>query len=99
MVAVIVRHRVRDFDVWKPFFEAHGKVRQSHGALGYQLYRASDDPNEVIIVNQFRDAAGAQGFMNDPGLREVMERAGVEGAPEIHIAEHVETVDYPVAVG
>jgi heme-degrading monooxygenase HmoA len=99
MVAVIVRHRVRDFDAWKPIFEEHGDIRRGHGALGHQLYRLSDDPNMVVVVNRFRDAEGARAFAADPSLPEVMRRAGVEGAPDIAFCEHVESVDYPLAVG
>ena len=99
MVAVIVRHRVRDYDAWKPVFDEHGAVRRKHGALGHQLYRASDDPNQLVIVNLFRDAAGARAFAADPSLPEVMQRAGVDGPPDIAFCEQLEVVDYPVTVG
>jgi len=99
MVAVIVRHRVKDYDTWKPAFDEHGAVRREHGALGHRLYRSSADASEQIIVNLFGDAAAAQAFLDDPSLPEVMQRAGVDGAPEIHVCEQVEVVDYPVAVG
>lgn len=99
MVAVIVRHRVKDFDTWKPLFDEHGAARRRHGAVGHQLYRSSADANELTLVNLFRDAAGAQAFLDDPSLPEAMQRAGVDGPPEIHVCEQVEAVDYPVAVG
>jgi heme-degrading monooxygenase HmoA len=99
MVAVIVRHRVNDFDTWKPVFDEHGAVRRSHGALGHQLFRSTADPSEQIIVNLFADAAGAQAFMSDPSLPDAMQRGGVEGQPDVYVCEQVEVVDYPVAVG
>ena len=99
MVAVIVRHRVRNYDTWKPVFDEHGAVRQEHGALGHQLYQLSSDPNEVIIVNQFRDLAGARAFAADPSLPETMQRAGVISEPDIAFCEQTEAVGYPVAVG
>jgi len=99
MVAVIVRHKVNDFDAWKQVFDEHGAVRRSHGALGHQLYRGATDPQEVVIVNTFKDAAGAQAFMSDPSLPEAMQRAGVADQPDIYLTEQVEVVDYPVTVG
>jgi heme-degrading monooxygenase HmoA len=99
MVAVIVRHRVADFDRWKPVFDGHGAARRSHGAIGHHLYRSTADPQEVIIVNTFKDAAGAQAFIDDPSLPEAMQRAGVADKPDIYLTEQVEVVDYPVAVG
>jgi len=99
MVAVIVRHQVKDYDAWKPVFDEHAQVRRQHGAAGHQLYRVSDDPNQLVIVTLFEDAAGARAFAADPSLPEAMQRGGVEGAPDIAFAEHVEAVDYPVTVG
>lgn len=99
MVAVIVRHRVRDYDAWKPRFDEHGEVGRRHGATGHQLYRVSGDPKAVVIVNLFGDAAGARAFLEDPSLREAMERAGVDGVPETLVCEQAEVVDYRVAVG
>ncbi|HXZ99057.1 MAG TPA: cyclase [Candidatus Binatia bacterium] len=98
MVAVIVRHRVRDYDAWKSVFDEGGELRRRHGALGHQLYRVSSEPQELISVNLFKDAAGAQAFGTDPSLREAMERGGVLGAPDVAFCEQVEVVEYPVAV-
>lgn len=98
MVAVIVRHRVRDYEAWKPIFDEHGAVRRRHGALGHRLYRVAGDPDEQVIVNLFQDAEGAQAFLADPSLREVMQRAGVEGQPDVLVCDRTESVDYPVAV-
>jgi quinol monooxygenase YgiN len=98
MVSVIVRHRVRDYDAWKPVFDEHGEVRRRHGALGHQIYRVSSDPQELIIVNLFKDAAGAQAFSADPSLRDAMERGGVVSAPEVTFCEQAEAVEYPLPV-
>ena len=31
MITLVVHHRVRDYDVWKPVFDEHEGVRVSHG--------------------------------------------------------------------
>jgi len=97
--AVIVRHRVKDYDTWRPLFEEHGEVRRRYGAQGHELYRTDGDANELIIVNRFRDLAGAHAFAADPSLPEVMQRAGVISEPQISFCELVETADYGAAVG
>jgi hypothetical protein len=38
--------------------------------------------------------ADGRAFLEDPSLREAMERAGVVGEPHIHFREPVETVEY-----
>jgi len=93
---VIVQHRVRDYDAWKPAFEEHGSVRQRHGATGHRLYRDLDDPNNVTVINEFPTREQSEAFASDPSLREAMERGGVIGEPHITWAEEVEIVDYKV---
>ena len=93
---VIVQHRVRDYDTWKPVFDDHGSVRRRHGATGHTLYRNLDDPNDVTVVNEFPTRAQAEAFASDPSLREAMLRGGVIGEPTITWTEAVETVDYQV---
>jgi quinol monooxygenase YgiN len=93
-MVIIVQHKVRDFDSWKPVFDEHGVVRRKHGATGHEIYRAVDDPNDITVVNHFRSKEGAQALAADPSLKEAMERAGVISGPRITLAEETETVGY-----
>lgn len=94
MVKAIVQHHVADYDRWYPVFTEHGAVRRSHGATGHSIHRAVDDPNTVVIVNDFSTLAGAQAFATDPSLPEVMHRAGVDSAPQVWLVNEVEDVRY-----
>jgi hypothetical protein len=94
MVKVIVAHHVADYDRWYPAFIEHGSVRREHGATGHSIERAIDDPNNIVIVNEFATLAGARSFMQDPSLPEAMHTAGVDSAPTIWIAEHAESARY-----
>ena len=91
---LIVQHKVRDYDTWKPVFDEHGDVRKRHGATGHELYRNLDDPDYVTVVNHFPTRERAEAFARDPSLKEAMERGGVMGEPRIIWAERVETVDH-----
>ena len=91
---LIVQHRVRDYDAWKPVFDEHEEVRRQHGAVGHELYRSIDDRNQVMVVNHFPSREQAEAFASDPSLREAMERGGVVSEPHITWADAVETVDY-----
>lgn len=66
---LIVQHKVRDYDTWKPVFDEHGDVRRRHGATGHELYRGDDDPNEITIVNHFPTKEQAAAFVADPSLK------------------------------
>lgn len=94
MTKVIVAHHVADFDAWYPVFVEHGEVRRKHGATGHTIHRGVEDPNALVVVNDFADADGARAFMTDPGLPDVMSRAGVDAAPTIYLVEEAEAEDY-----
>lgn len=79
MVYAIVRHTVRDYDTWLPFFGADDARRRAAGSTGHnQIYRDADNPNTLTIVLEWDSAERALKFMNDPALGEVMGRAGVD---------------------
>ena len=91
---IIVQHKVRDYDTWKPVFDEHEATRRRYGANGHELYRGSDDPNELTIVNHFPSKEQAEAFAADPSLKEAMERGGVISEPRITWARETETSNY-----
>jgi quinol monooxygenase YgiN len=94
VVILAVHHRVRDYDAWKPVFDEHEAVRRRHGEIEHRVYRVPDDPNRLVIHNDFPSLDAARGFMDDPSLPEVMSRAGVEGEPGIGLATRAEQKVY-----
>src|SRR5215472_5817797 len=80
-VILVVHHRVADYDAWKLVFDEHESVRRSHGELEHRVYRDLNDPNRVVVHNDFPSEEAAREFAEDPSLREAMARAGVEGEP------------------
>jgi quinol monooxygenase YgiN len=94
MAKVIVQHHVQDFGAWKPAFDEHGEVRRQHGATGHTINRTIEDPNNLVVVNNFASIEGAKAFMTDPSLKDVMSRAGVDSAPQVWLVEESETVSY-----
>ena len=84
MVYVNVRHTVADYEKWRLFFNEDDARRRTAGATGTtQIYRDADDANIVTTLIEWNNAENALKFMSDPALREVMQKAGVVGAPAI----------------
>lgn len=90
----IVQHHVSDYDTWYPVFGEHGAVRKMHGGSGHTINRAVDDPNSVVVVNEFKTLDGARAFMADPSLKDAMARAGVDSAPQVWLVDEAESVTY-----
>jgi heme-degrading monooxygenase HmoA len=94
MTILVVQHKVHDFDAWKPVFDEHESVRRSHGAQRHWLYRTAEDPNDVVVAIEFASEEQGKALLEDPSLREAMQRGGVQGEPHVHFREPVETIEY-----
>jgi hypothetical protein len=80
---MIVKHKVADYAKWKPGYDAHDSVRLANGLHSYVIARGVDDSNLVLVAMIMDDVDKAKAMAADPGLKDVMKKAGVVGAPEI----------------
>jgi heme-degrading monooxygenase HmoA len=94
MVKVIVQHHVADYESWFPVFTEHEAVRRQHGATGHSISREVADPNSVVIVNEFATLEGARAFSQDPSLPAAMAAGGVDGPPQVWIANEADARTY-----
>lgn len=94
MTTVTIRHNVADFDTWKAGYDNHEASRRDHGCRQATVAQVAGSDTDLLVVLTFDDAASAQGFLGDPALKAAMADAGVQGAPDITIADEVESLDY-----
>ncbi len=84
MVYLTTRHTVADYEKWRQVFDEGETRRRDAGATGVkQVYRDVDDPNIVTVVVEWDNAENARKFMEDPAVREVLQKAGVIGTPAV----------------
>jgi len=86
---IMVQHQVANFDVWKSAYMAHDSIRQASGISHFQIGRNTDDSNSLIVIDKISDVQKAKDFGSSPGLKEIMQKAGVIGAPTISYADVV----------
>ncbi len=79
----LIKHKVKNFDKWLPLYEAHDSARKAAGLTEIGLGRGLDNNNEITIALKTDDIKKAKDFDNSPGLKEVMQKAGVVGPPSI----------------
>jgi hypothetical protein len=82
---VIVRHKVRDFNKWKPVYDAHKPKRIEAGLSEKHLFRSADDANEVIVLFEAQDLKRAKAFASSADLHHKMEEGGVVDKPTIYL--------------
>jgi len=81
---MLVRHRVRDFSVWKSGYDAHLSKRVEAGLTEAHLLRGAHDPNEVVLLFRAADLSRAKAFAESAELRETMQKVGLLEGPDIH---------------
>jgi hypothetical protein len=91
MAYLIVKHRVEDYKRWKPLFDEHLPVRKANGVRCEQLFRTSDDPNDITLLFEVADLNKAREFTRSEDLRTIMRKAGVIGLPSFSFLEEVES--------
>jgi len=89
MPAVLIRHRVADFDKWIQAYRRHEHARSAAGAVGSVVGQAEGDPNEVVINIEFKDMESAKAFMNSADLAQTMKRAGVLESATIYYLDNI----------
>ena len=90
---VIVRHKIKDFDAWKPLFYADAQRQRDASCTRWQLTRNKQDQNELVIIFECQDLDKARKVFSDPSLAELMKRAGVVDQPTIFFLVALETCD------
>ena len=90
MVYILVRHKVKDFDKWKPAFDEHAIIRKDEGSQGGRLFRNADNPNETFIIFKWDTIENARKFCNSEDLKNTMQKAGVIDKPDIYFLEETE---------
>ncbi len=90
MSYMLVRHKVGDFDKWKPLYDEHATVRRDSGSKGAHLFRNYDNPNEILILFEWESLEKARKFAESENLRQKMQEAGVLGKPDIYFLNEVE---------
>ena len=88
---LIVRHPVQSYATWRSVYDGPevAALHQKYGVANARVAQGPGDANDVLVSHDFASVSDAEGFASDPGLKQVMESAGVAGAPRIEIFELV----------
>jgi hypothetical protein len=92
MVHVLVRHKVADFNRWKEAFDTHVIARKRAGEISFHVFHNLEDSHDIFLLLDWSSADEARKFMNSGELRDRMQQAGVQGAPEIQYLEDARAV-------
>jgi hypothetical protein len=60
MALMVIHHKVRDYAVWRPAYDAHESNRVGAGITNGRVYRKAEDPNDLVILLDVADVAKAR---------------------------------------
>jgi hypothetical protein len=90
MPVVRIEHVVPNFEMWKKVFDSDPADRKGSGVRRYQILRAQDEPNYVMIDLEFDSNDEAEAFLRT--MEEVWSGPGkaVMQNPRARVADRVE---------
>ncbi len=86
-ITAVIQHQVSDYDAWRKVYDEFGVTQRQLGVTGESVHRATDDPNNLLVIHHFATAADADAFFASSELRDAMHNAGVQGQPRVAIYE------------
>jgi heme-degrading monooxygenase HmoA len=77
MASVVRRSRVEDYGRWKTVYQAGEAARQAAGWRDLQVFRNSDDPNEIVILTEVDDLERARAYAESEEVRRRQRASGL----------------------
>lgn len=83
--SLYIHHKVTDYPTWRKAFDAHKSKQMEAGLTNPRVYKTDGNPNDVSILFDASDVNKAKAFTESQDLKMTMQKAGVQGKPEMHI--------------
>jgi hypothetical protein len=81
-----IHHKVRDYGAWRASYDGSEKSRHSAGITNGRVFRNTDDPNDVVVLQDVSDMTKAHAWAGSDDLKAGMQKSGVVGAPSVRFA-------------
>jgi hypothetical protein len=83
---VTIHFKVKDFNSWRTSYNGHEKERASAGITNGRVFQGSNDPNDVVVLQDVADVSKARTWFASSDMKSMLEKSGVVGSPGIRFA-------------
>jgi len=83
---MFVRLEVVQFSEWVKTYDGFAPARKAAGITQSTVWQSADDPNDVLIINDFPSLEQARAFAASGDLRDAMRNSGLRGPPQVWFA-------------
>ena len=87
MPTVFFRHRVKNYDAWKPVYDADVSRRNAADLKEAGVFRDTADGNNLLLVWTTTNLESMKAMLASPELKAKMKEAGVIEEPTVWFAE------------
>lgn len=95
MVSLVMVFHVADYDRWRAGSDEFFREAGDDGVLSQAIYRAVDDPNEIMLKVELRTRADAERIMKrKEDLRASLDAAGITIYPSAFVGQQAEEFRY-----
>ena len=91
---IVVTHDVEDYDRWRTYYDDFDERRKQLGIVNHAVNQVLGQPNRVVIYHQAEQIDTLHAFLESAELRDIMQAAGVVGAPDIRFVQSVDIAEY-----
>jgi hypothetical protein len=81
-----VHLKVKDYTTWRTAYDGREKSRLSAGITNGRVFRSTQDPNDLVILQDVADVAKARTWLGSDDMKAAMQQSGVVGSPSIRFA-------------
>jgi hypothetical protein len=81
-----IHFKVKDFNAWQTSYNGNEKNRTTAGIRKSKVFRSTDDPNDVLLLQDVADVSKARTWYGSSEMKAVLEKSGVVGSPSIRSA-------------
>jgi hypothetical protein len=81
-----IHFKVKDFNAWQASYNGNEKNRTTAGITRSKVFRSTDDPNDVLLLQDVADVSKVRTWYGSSEMKAVFEKSGVVGSPSIRFA-------------
>lgn len=89
MYKVFVRHEVKDFDSWHQGYREYYDIQRDLNMVSDAVHHDVDNSGRLTVVHDFATMDDVNRYMSLPNLKELMEKVGMVGEPEVWVTKKI----------
>ena len=84
---MILIQKVTDYNHWKSVFDSLKPIRSNYGSTGSKVYRADNEPDEVLVITDWQSIDHAKKYSQSQELKDARQKGGANSDPKVYFVD------------